>query len=34
LPALFLYDRAGRRVSSFVGETDLAELEKTIRKLL
>jgi thiol-disulfide isomerase/thioredoxin len=34
LPALFLYDRAGRMVKSFVGETDLAELEKAIQKLL
>lgn len=34
LPALFLYDRAGRKAQSFVGETDLAELEKAILKLL
>lgn len=34
LPALFLYDRAGRKVRSFVGETDLAELEMAIQKLL
>jgi thiol-disulfide isomerase/thioredoxin len=34
LPALFLYDRSGRMVQSFVGETEIAELEKAIQKLL
>lgn len=33
LPALFLYDRQGRRVRSFVGETDIAVVEAAIRKL-
>ena len=34
LPALFLYDRQGRRVRSFIGETDSAVIEKAIRSLL
>jgi thiol-disulfide isomerase/thioredoxin len=34
LPALFLYDKNGRKVRSFIGETDMATLEKAIRKLL
>ena len=34
LPALFLYDRSGRMVHSFVGKTEIAELEKAIEKLL
>lgn len=34
LPAVFLYDRNGRRVRSFIGETDTATLEKAIRSLL
>lgn len=34
LPALFLYDRTGRKVRSFFGETDLKALEAEIRKLL
>lgn len=34
LPALFLYDRAGRPVRSFVGETDMSLLEEAVRKLL
>lgn len=34
LPALFLYDRSGRLVRSFVGEADLAEVERAIQKLL
>ena len=32
LPALMLYDRAGRRVRTFVGETPVAEIEAAIRK--
>ena len=34
LPALFLYDRQGRLVKSFVGETDMAALEAAVKKLL
>ena len=34
LPALFLYDREGRRAASFIGETDRAEIEAAVRKLL
>lgn len=33
VPALFLYDREGRKVRSFVGERDLSEVEAAIRKL-
>jgi len=33
LPALFLYDRQGRRVRSFVGETEISVIEAAIRKL-
>lgn len=34
LPAIFLFDRAGRKVRSFIGETDMKILESEIRKLL
>jgi thiol-disulfide isomerase/thioredoxin len=34
LPALFLYDKSGRKVRSFIGETDMAVVERAIRKLL
>jgi len=34
LPALFLYDRQGRRAGSFVGETDKAAVEAALVKLL
>lgn len=34
LPALFLYDRAGHRVRSFIGDTDMRTLEAAILKLL
>jgi len=34
LPALFLYDKSGRKIRSFIGETDMATLEAAIRKLL
>jgi thiol-disulfide isomerase/thioredoxin len=34
LPAFFLYDKNGRRVRSFIGETDSATIEKAIRALL
>jgi thiol-disulfide isomerase/thioredoxin len=34
LPALFLYDRRGRLVQSFVGGTEIAVIEGAVRKLL
>ncbi len=34
LPALFLYDRSGKLVKSFIGETDMASLEREIQKRL
>jgi thiol-disulfide isomerase/thioredoxin len=34
LPALFLYDKAGHKVRSFIGETDMAALERAIHKQL
>ncbi len=34
LPALFLYDKAGQKVRSFIGETDMGTVEAAIRKLL
>ena len=34
LPALFLYDRRGQRVKSFIGETESAGVEAAVRKLL
>ena len=34
LPALFLYDRGGKKVKSFIGETGMDEIEPEIRKLL
>jgi len=34
LPALFLYDRGGKKVRSFFGETSIADLEAAITKLL
>ena len=30
LPAMFLYDRNGRRVRSFIGETDVAVIERAV----
>ena len=33
LPALFVYDRAGKRVRSFIGETPLDQLEAAIAKV-
>ena len=30
LPAMFLYDRNGRRVRSFIGETDPATIERAV----
>jgi thiol-disulfide isomerase/thioredoxin len=34
LPALILFDRAGRKARAFTGETDLTALETAIRELL
>ena len=34
LPAMFLYDRQGKLVRSFLGETDMAIIEAAIQKLL
>ena len=34
LPALFLYDRKGKKAKSFIGETGMDEIEPEIRKLL
>ncbi len=34
LPALFLYDRQGRKVKSIVGETSLSALEAEVAKVL
>ncbi len=34
LPALFLYDKSGHKVRSFIGETDMSALEAAIHKLL
>jgi thiol-disulfide isomerase/thioredoxin len=34
LPGLFVYDRQGRLVKSFIGETDMAALEAVMKKLL
>jgi thiol-disulfide isomerase/thioredoxin len=34
LPALFLYDRQGKLVKSFLGETEMATIEAAIQKLL
>jgi thiol-disulfide isomerase/thioredoxin len=34
LPALFLFDRSGRQAQSFIGETDLKQLETSIKKAL
>lgn len=33
LPALFVYDRAGKRVRSFIGETSLDQMEAAISKV-
>ena len=34
LPALFLYDKAGKKVKSFVGETEMAAIEAAVKRLL
>ncbi len=33
LPALFLYDRAGKKVRSFIGETPMNQIEAAISKV-
>lgn len=33
LPALFLYDRQGRKVESFIGETEMKDVETAVRHL-
>jgi len=34
LPALFLYDREGKKVKSMIGETEMDEIEQAVGKLL
>jgi len=34
LPALFLFDRAGRKAKSFIGETDIKSIEASLKTLL
>ena len=34
LPAMFLYDKSGQKVKSFIGETPVKDIEATIVKLL
>ena len=34
LPAMFLYDRTGKKVRSFIGETPIKDMEAAIAKLL
>ncbi len=34
LPAMFIYDRSGKRVRSFLGETPVKDIEAAIEKLL
>ena len=34
LPALFLYDKSGRKVRSFIGETEMTVIEAAVRKIL
>ena len=34
LPALFVYDRQGRKVKTFIGETDMKDLEAALAKTL
>ncbi len=34
LPALFLYDKSGHKVRSFIGESDMTAIEAAIHKLL
>jgi hypothetical protein len=34
MPGLFIYDRSGKRVQSFLGETQMKDIEAAIQKLL
>jgi len=34
MPAMFIYDRSGKRVRSFLGETPVKDIEAAINKLL
>lgn len=34
LPALFLYDRSGVRIASFIGESEIGDVEAAVRKAL
>lgn len=34
VPALFLYDRTGKRVKSWIGEAEIASVESAIRELV
>ena len=34
LPAIFVYDKAGRKVKMFVGETSIKDVEAAVNKLL
>ena len=34
LPALFLYDKTGHKVRSFIGDTEMATIEHAVHKLL
>jgi thiol-disulfide isomerase/thioredoxin len=34
MPAMFIYDRSGKRVRSFLGETPVTDIEAAINKLL
>lgn len=34
MPAMFIYDRSGKRVRSFLGETPVRDIEAAIQKLL
>jgi thiol-disulfide isomerase/thioredoxin len=34
MPAMFIYDRSGKRVRSFLGETPVKDIEMAINKLL
>jgi thiol-disulfide isomerase/thioredoxin len=33
LPAIFIYDRSGRRVKTFIGETEVTDIEAAIKGL-
>ena len=34
MPAMFIYDRSGKRIKSFLGETPVKDVEAAIQKLL